>query len=125
MASSDHLSPYQYKLFMQAKDLMNITAGDGGFDGTLASKPWLYQRKLENAKRNSAFSSWREPKKGEKTIYESIKERGIVSPVSIGLRKNEKGDTEEYINDGHHRVTVANEIDPEMYIPVHYGSTFG
>jgi hypothetical protein len=122
MAAKDNLHPYQYKLFMQAKDLMNVTAGDGGFDGTLANKPWLRQRKLENAKQNSAFSSWREPnkKKGEKTIYESIKERGIVSPVSLGLAADEG----EYINDGHHRVTVANELNPEMYIPIRYQETF-
>lgn len=120
MSASDHLHPYQYKLFMQAKDLMNITAGDGGFEDSLANLPWLKQRKLENAKKNSAFSSWREPAKGEKTVYESIKERGVVSPVSVGLTV----DGNEYINDGHHRVASANDIDPEMYIPVHYGKIF-
>lgn len=125
MASSDHLSPYQYKLFMQAKDLMNITAGDSGFKGSLASEPILRNLKLNMAKKNSAFSPWRDAAKGEKTVYESIKERGVVSPVSIGLRQTDTTDAEEYINDGHHRVSVANDIDPEMYIPIHYGKTFG
>ncbi|NDB59809.1 hypothetical protein EB001_15385 [bacterium] len=112
MAASDHLHPYQYKLFMQAKDLVNIEAGDTAGHGTLANNAWLRQRKLEQSKVRYSHE--------DKSLYDSIKEKGVMSPVGINLHKNQSGRVVERLSDGHHRTTAANDINPEMYIPVEY-----
>jgi len=101
---------------MQAKDLMNINAGDtvseDGVLTSLANKPWLRQRKLEQSKVRYSHEN--------KSLYDSIKEKGVMSPVAILLNKNKSGELVEGLGDGHHRTTAANDINPEMYIPVEY-----
>lgn len=120
MPASDHLHPYQYKLFMQAKELMNVVAGDGGFNSSMSDNQHLHKKKLAESKEGGEKVAWKRAQPGEKTLHQSIKEKGVMTPVGVGLRK--KGtNVEEFINDGHHRVAAANDINPDMYVPVDYG----
>jgi hypothetical protein len=55
----------------------------------------------------------------KKTLYNSIKERGVSEPVRLMHREDESLSPE--VANGHHRIAAAAEIDPEMLIPVeHY-----
>ena len=122
MPAHEHLQPYQMSLFMQAKDLMNIKAGDTDSSGEytpMSSSTNVYARKLSESKTGSAPSTLFEKKKGKESLYESIKKEGVTTPVSIRLNPGNNG-WEEQINDGGHRVASAHDINPEMYIPVEY-----
>ena len=124
MAASDHLHPYQMKLFMQAKDFMNVYAGhtEVGKEGyrLLSESPNLYSQKLQESKSGSAPSTMFPKKRGKDSLYESIKKEGVTSPVSLTVHNQDNGPMWEQINDGHHRVVAAHDIDPEMYIPIRY-----
>jgi hypothetical protein len=124
MASSDHLNPYQMSLFLQAKDFMGLTAGhqeDGDYGDyrLLKDSPKLNARKLRESKTGAASSTFQDAPKGRDTLYESIKKEGVTSPVSLWVTPEDDG-WKTMINDGHHRIAAANDINPEMFIPVTY-----
>ena len=128
MSASEHLQPYQMKLFMQAKELMNIKAGDTDSRGEytpMINSPHVHATKLRESKTGSAPSTLFNTKKGKwdrvptESLYDSIKRKGVTTPVSIRLSPGDNG-YEEQINDGGHRVASAHDINPEMYIPVEY-----
>ena len=113
MAASDHLNPNQLRLFMQAKELMDLTSGhtEGINQDYLpySQSPGVYRQKLAESKVR--------PKIGQGSLHESIQESGVKVPVRIRTHEGK-----EQINDGHHRIAAANDIDPEMYLPVEYDS---
>lgn len=104
MSAADHVSPYQMKLFMQAKELMNIPAADNGFMPMSTDLDGITEHKLAES---------RGP------LYDSIKEEGVLTPVSL-VSPSWKN---EILMNGHHRVVSAHHINPEMYIPVEYKDT--
>ena len=57
-------------------------------------------------------------------LYDNIKKEGIKQPVAIWLGKwtprGEETRWSQEIQNGHHRIAIANDINPEMYIPVRY-----
>lgn len=110
MSASDHLHPFQMKLFMQAKELIHLPAGDHDDELPMTEAPELREEKLNRAKTY--------PRTG-KTLYEDIKESGVKNPVSLYL---DKGDDqwEQVISNGHHRIASAYDINPEMWLPVTY-----
>lgn len=126
MAASDALHPYQMRMFMQAKELMNITSGHTDLSAPrqyapMSESPNLYAQKLAESKTGSAPSTFFKKKKGKESLHDSIKREGVTSPVHLKVFENiNKDGWEEQINDGHHRVASANDINPEMYIPVRY-----
>ena len=121
--AKEHLYGEQLQMFMPARELMNVHAGDSWpiidmgrnpypdglkFLKTMSEDKGTYEQKLRNA-----------PKRG---LPESIKEKGVEEPVSI---IHIKQFPHKMISDGHHRVATANSIDPNMEIPVvHHASTF-
>lgn len=123
MPASDHLQPYQLKLFMTAGELMNIPSADAGFD-SLAQNDHMRNRKMSEAKmgwddyRNNHFLGWK-PDADDSNLYESIKKKGIQKPVELYL-DSDSGQYVPTINDGNHRTTVANDINPNMYVPIQY-----
>lgn len=126
MPASNHLQPYQMKLFMQAKDFMDLTAGhqeDGDYGDyrKLGDSPRLNARKLIESKIGSASNTYRDAPTGKDTLYESIKKEGVTSPVSLWVTPQD-GEWRTMINDGHHRVATAYDINPEMWVPVQYRS---
>lgn len=121
MAASDNLNPDQLRLFMQAKELMEVTAGHtepGRQDYLpLADSPRLQYSKLLTAHEGAKYSTLFARRKGDDSLYRSIQKEGVQQPVR--LRRYQGSDQ---INDGHHRIVAANDINPEMYIPVSYDS---
>lgn len=119
MAASDHIQPYQMKLFMQAKDLMGVAADDANLV-PLSDVPHITNKKVLEARRGSEYHSRTAAPEGSKTLYESIKKKGVESPVLLSVWPTGENEYKEVLRDGHHRVAAANSINPEMYIPVRY-----
>jgi ParB-like chromosome segregation protein Spo0J len=53
------------------------------------------------------------------SLYDSIKKHGVQRPVTV----SRYSDGSYELSDGHHRVSSAMDIDPEMEIPVFFGIT--
>lgn len=64
-------------------------------------------------------------------LYNEIKNEGVQDPITIGQHPfSVRGRTYDYfpgadykgpvIEDGHHRIAVANDINPNAEIPVQY-----
>ena len=97
--------------------------GDGNDDyRTMRQDVDLYHGKLEESKHGYEHDTFRDLKydpkvKGKRNLYESIQREGVKSPVTL---RNDKGVTS--IDDGHHRIAAANDVDENMYVPVRYRS---
>jgi hypothetical protein len=121
MAAQDNLNPNQMRLFMQAKELMDTMSGHvaTGSDkyAPMSQAPGLYKSKLHESKEGSAASTLFSKKRGKDSLYQSIQKEGVRTPIRLRMHQGT-----EQINDGHHRVAAANDINPEMYLPVSYDS---
>jgi hypothetical protein len=110
MSASDHLSSKQWEqlpMFMTAGDIKSkITYSD---DGDVGGKLW--SRKLSESKRGG--------------LYRSIKAKGVKKPVELQRNLNRSTFTPVgyQLNDGHHRVAAAADIDPNMLVPVTHKTT--
>ena len=118
MSSSDRLNPQQLQMFMPAGELIQGTpndlyAGANTESGLWASKDELWEVKLEESKLTR-----RPPHQNR--LYASIKSGGVKQPVRIRTGSTGYvGDGKELtIVDGHHRVAAANDIDPQMEVPI-------
>jgi len=118
MAAQEHLSG-QLSMFIPARELMNYTAGHTeGYDDKyllLSKSPGVIKRKLQESKSGGASLTYLPKKRGQDSLYDSIKKEGVTSPVELRVRKHDV-----QINDGHHRVVAANDINPDMEVPVRY-----
>lgn len=116
MAASEHIQPYQLRLYMTADELMNIRAHDSSKGTSLKDDPEMYQYKLAESKPS------RRPRAAQnESLYESIAREGVKTPVRIwAYRINKNSGWNELLVNGHHRVASANDIDPQMWIPVEY-----
>jgi hypothetical protein len=117
MAAQEHLSG-QLSMFIPARELMNYTSGHTeGFGDKylpLSKSPGIYNQKLRESKEKSASGQYF-VEKGKDSLHDSIRKEGIKSPVNLRIRKNDV-----QINDGHHRLVSAHDINPNMEIPVRY-----
>lgn len=125
MAASDHVNPYQLKLFMKAHELMDIPSDDSGYS-SLSRDEGLYDKKIEESHMNwndydDAHGLIFKPKPDESSLYDSISKRGVQTPVSVRLvQDSSENKYQPHLTNGNHRVAVAYDIDPEMYIGVNY-----
>jgi hypothetical protein len=136
MAASDHLHP---KLFMTAKELMDTTPGYDNEDwskpigsGTIdpefqdfghltethtMTKVADIKRAENNAPHDEGmFGTDKNTDEGE-SLMDSIKRQGIVNPVKLRFSSRDKTFV---LTDGQHRTVAANDIDPNMYVPLEY-----
>ena len=117
MAAHENLSE-QLSMFIPARELMSYTAGHTeGYDDlylTMNNSPQMYAKKLQESKKYGWNGNT-----SKDTLYQNIKKTGVKSPVSLRL-KNLSGLPGPQINDGHHRIASAYDIDPNMEVPVHY-----
>ena len=120
MAAHEYLQGEQLSMFIPARELMNYTAGhpeNYGDEYLLLSKsPGVLKQKLKESKEVPAhgmYTGLLQP--GQETMYQSIAKKGVVTSVSLKIRKNDV-----QIDDGHHRIASAYDIDPNMEIPVRY-----
>jgi hypothetical protein len=128
MAANEHLNHEQLRMFVPAKELMTYTAGhtEGSNEDylPLSESPGVYHKMLSESKSGSAHDTWDSKKKGKDSLYDSIKKDGVKSPVELRVFKRQwsqpVGETVTQINNGNHRVVAANDINPDMEVPVRY-----
>lgn len=106
MAAKHHLNPKQLKLFMTARELMDMPAGDD-------LEEWRPMSQNENLFREKLGESISD------SLFQSIKEEGVKEPVTLDFFSREHDNT--VISDGHHRVASAFTANPDMIIPIEYG----
>jgi len=106
MAASDHVHPQQLRMFIPAKELHTVgMVSEEAIAQTAAETPdELWDLKLTESKRNAPFDISR---------HEQISKHGILHPVVLT-----DGGTK--IRDGHHRIAIANELNPDTEVPVEY-----
>jgi hypothetical protein len=118
------LNPDQLAMFIPAHQLMDTTALD------------TEEEKGPKTLRNATFGRQSVPERKiqeakDEGLFEEIEKEGVKTPVTLGTHPFRKGPmTYDYfpgydykgtvIMDGHHRISVANSIDPNMEIPVQY-----
>lgn len=104
---------------MTAGELMDLPSIDSTHQNkSLSQDSFLHENKLEESKigsENETHGYMATP--DEETLYNSIKKNGVRSPVS--LQFYDDTDT-PYIDNGNHRVASANDINPNMYVPIDY-----
>ena len=115
---SGAVSYQQLAMFMPAGELAKMKMGDTRKGET--SKD-VMARKLKESKVGAENEAWREPNEGEKTLHESIKQKGVQQPVTIvhGTRPK-TGEAFSDLQEGHHRVASANAVNPKMLVPVEH-----
>jgi uncharacterized protein (DUF1015 family) len=116
MSAHNYLNNKQLSMFLPARELMDYTAGHTeGFSGEyskMSQSPTLYRQKLQESKQPRRFGN-----KRVESLYESIQKEGVNTPIRLRMHQGT-----EQINDGHHRLAAANDINPEMYLPISYDS---
>jgi len=122
MAASDHLSTNQLRLFMQARELMDTQTREWQPERdmpptTMRENLGLYFGKLRETQVGSEHDSFTSKKRGKRSMYQSIKAKGVENPV---LLRYDPITDQPTIRDGHHRIAAANEVNEDMYIPVRY-----
>jgi hypothetical protein len=110
MAAHEYLQGEQLSMFMPAHALMEYPSGESASRSSLSVDTGLHENKL-----------WESKQRG---LVEEIRGRGVEKPVLVMIRKQHE-DPWEYqhqILDGHHRVVSANNVNPNMEIPVKHSS---
>lgn len=122
MSAADNLSHYQLSMFMPAHQLADndqtLHFDDGG--GELTTDE-LRDWKIEEAMEGGEFDSY-SPARGQRTLYDSIQSDGVRAPVFLRF---DPSVSKPSLRNGHHRVFAAEHIDPQMEIPVEWGSDVG
>ena len=98
------MTPHEIKNRYEPVDfLANITRYDNKED--------LWQAKAEEATVGKAYNSRSPLRPGQEgqTLLQSIREKGIQTPVSVG---------KTWLHDGHHRVAAAEMVDKNYLVPV-------
>ena len=124
MSASDHIQPFQMKLFMQAKELMDLPSDDSWNSNSLSSDHGMTEEKLDESHLpwddyDNAHGLIFEPTLGHDSLYDSIKKTGVQTPVQVRLARGDSA-YKPFLTNGNHRTVVAHDIDPEMYVPVEY-----
>ena len=116
MSSSDRLNPQQLQMFMPAGELIKMEA-------TSHPTPMPHGLWREGRNRENEWK-WKDNQQEDKylvavmegdelvsePIGESIRKRGVIHPVEIGVDGN--------VFEGHHRIAISAGIDPTREIPV-------
>jgi ParB-like chromosome segregation protein Spo0J len=121
------LNEAQLAMFIPAHKLMDTVTPEAVDDSTTKPQTLRSLPHVVNYKRAEAKES---------DLVESIRQQGVTDPVTIvqnpHVYKTESGDTmrDDYfpghnyrgqmIADGHHRIVVANDLNPNAEIPVKY-----
>lgn len=125
MAAKNNINPDQLKMFMTPKEIMssheNWDRLPNDPDGSKLYARKLHEAKTEPTPEANKYEIWAAGKSDfigpqipptYRTLYESIKAEGVKNPVHL---------SPNYVVGGHHRIAAANDIDPNMLIPVkHY-----
>jgi hypothetical protein len=101
----------QLKMFDSAENLGKLKWGDTRPGET---KKDVMARKLTESKVNDGFGDFG-------SLHESIRHHGVYDPVTIvhGTRPK-TGESYSDLQEGHHRVASAHDINPKMIIPLEH-----
>jgi hypothetical protein len=113
MPAHEYLNGEQLSMFLPAHVLMGYASAESKQGLSLSEDKALHDEKLRESKANS----W-----GSPLVREIKEKRGIEEPVEVWLNPPTSVGTagKHTIMDGHHRVTSANYLDPNMEVPVDY-----
>ena len=128
MAASDHLHPKQLSMFMPARELYNMQPNPGDVKEEAHNRYWdsddlppehtpeeekqyMWDVKLAHTKEEAGSpEGWRAG-----GLHKAIAKEGVLEPVQIAHYSR---DDIPHIMDGHHRVAAANDINPDMEVPI-------
>ena len=109
-------------LFMNAKELLatvSLPEAEALSDKPEETTEQLLARKVSEAKGEKYIydpeATMYEGDIPGESLYDQIKREGIKHPLNIYVDRENK---EKVLFDGHHRLAVMNDIDPEAYFPV-------
>jgi len=135
MSSGDACNPQQLQMFMPAKHLIDLpfhepdrewveteeeewidSDGESSWEGGdryLEDDEQFWERKLEES--GSGARSGR-------VLWQMEEDKRVNVPVDVGFEDDDGPVGGEYlrIRDGHHRIASANEINPDMEVPINY-----
>lgn len=119
MSASDNLNPDQLRMFIQAKELMDTPTREWLSEPFMPSRTMredlgLYIGKLRESQTGSEHDVHTSKKRGGKSLHQSVKDEGVKHFVTLKQGK------QTLINNGHHRIAAANDVNPDMFIPVRY-----
>jgi hypothetical protein len=109
MPSSDALHPHQLAMFLPAGKLRSMAPSDS-FPGGSYEDVW--EAKLREDKYKVRVVN--ETEDVLERIGPSIRKRGVLRPVEVVTSGGPR------IVEGHHRVAIAADHNPEMEVPVKY-----
>lgn len=126
MSASEHLQPYQMRLFYTARELVEgYPSGDAG-GSSLSENPDVLEEKLTESKTGAYYDARTEKGKDE-SLYDSVKRQGLYSPVMM-VHPSERlqkvmGPTIHpsrrhmpVIADSNHRLAALYDINPDAYV---------
>ena len=124
MSAKDNLNPDQLRMFMRPGEIMNmVTDSPDRHSGDTMGDHW--DVKAQQVAEEPEFQQ----------LKRSIKKHGVKSPVSVYVDFTPWEDSEGSdswtgsvhpfaLNDGHHRVVIADQLEREtgkhVYLPVTY-----
>ena len=116
MSAHENLSGaqwHQLPMYKTAHELKTtIEPGDRAHSGGTTTED-MWNQKSQEARRGDAASAYNIALPGSMSFHESIQQKGVQVPVTIG-----RG----LLLDGHHRVQSAYEVNPHSVVPVeHFG----
>jgi hypothetical protein len=102
----------QLQMFDSAENLSKMKFGDTRPGENNAA---VMARKLKESKLPDNYSPT------AKSLHESIKQHGVLDPVTI-VHGNRPKTNEPYsdLAEGHHRIASAHNINPKMIVPVEH-----
>jgi len=137
MSSSDALHPQQLQMFMPARELLAMTPSDYNPNrSTSRTVDDMWANKLEESKEDKFYpkihadgSVDTRVRQDYNSLHASIASEGVLKPVQVTRTAADFGEgtprahlrNQAVLFEGHHRVAAANDIDPQMEVPVdHY-----
>lgn len=123
MSASNHVNPYQMKLFYDAEDLMNMRSNDTEWDEyeplsehnqplPMSAQPSLVKKKNEESDESEYWNDDTDDY-SPGSLRNSIATEGVKTPVRVTFLPT----GEPILMNGHHRTVVAHTINPHMVVP--------
>jgi hypothetical protein len=118
MSAADHLNTFQLTMFERAGDLADpekVIHGDNPYDDPVSE---LAGRKVRQAQNRSQVGRY-DRMDDEKSLYDDIAQKGVKKPVGVSPPRSQYAEQDKpMLTDGHHRVFVSNDVNPDREIPV-------
>lgn len=89
----------------------------------MESSDALWARKGFEAKLGSASATANKPSNDTDTLERSVRRGGVKNPIILNeFSRTRDDESKPEVRDGHHRVAIASQINPNMLLPVEHSS---